>query len=582
MPHLSRYQTLSIKFNYTPNLWDIVVFLIILALFSVLAWGANQMSVPYQIGETLTISLDPWCLPGYAVRTIIRMLFALVLSLLFTFIVAPIAAKNKKAGRLIIPAIDILQSIPVLGILSITVVAFINLFPNSLLGAECAAIFAIFTSQVWNITLGFYQSMISVPKEFYEAADAFHLNFWQRFWRVDVPYSMPSLLWNTMASMSAGWFFVVASEAISVSNQNIWLPGIGSYIREAIVQADIHAVFYAIAAMFIVILFYDQLMFRPLLAWTEHFTSDRQEDHYKKPWFYRYLIKRLWFQYCLEGLYRIKDYFINARFLPKMHFRSQQPSTPAKPRISVITEWLWNVSLVIGIIFALLALINFITQTISFQEINRVFYLGGITTLKITVLIIVASLLWVPIGVWIGISPKLRAFFQPATQFVAAFPVNLIYPIIVTLIVEKNLNVEIWSTPLMILGTQWYILFNVIAGASAIPKKLQLTVKNLGVKRLLWWKKFILPAIFPYYITGATTAAAGCWNASIVADSLSWGEHNLTATGLGSYITEYTTFGDFPRIALGISVMCIYVIIINRLVWHKLYQLATKRFIMEQ
>jgi len=582
MPHTTRYQILSTKLSYTPNLWDVVVFLILLALLSVLAWGANQMAVPYQVGETITISLDPWNLPNYALRTVLRMFFALICSLLFTFIVAPIAAKNRSAGKLIIPAIDILQSIPVLGMLSITIVAFIKLFPGSLLGAECAAIFAIFTSQVWNMTLGLYQSLKMVPEELQDAGSVFHLKAWQRFWRIEVPFAMPGLLWNTMASLSAGWFFVVASEAISVSNQNIWLPGIGSYIREAINQADLNAVFYAIMAMFIVILLYDQLLFRPLLAWMGKFSTELQEEHERnQSWFYNFLTKRIWFQCCLESFSRGQELFLNPPFSRNKPAFQQPPSSPSKYNLSLIAEWLWNASLVVGIIIAALWLINFITQSVSFDEINRVFYLGAITAFKVAILIILASILWVPIGVWIGMNTRISAFLQPFTQFLAAFPVNLIYPIIVTLIVQFKLNVEIWSTPLMILGTQWYILFNIIAGTKAIPRDLKLATKNLGVKGWLRWKRLILPAIFPYYITGATTAAAGCWNASIVADTLSWGNHTFVATGLGSYIAQYTTEGDFPRIALGISVMCIYVIIINRLIWHKLYQLASKRFILE-
>src|SRR5579862_4377499 len=254
-----------------PNYWDMVALLLVLGVIAVLAWVAKQMAVPYELGQAIPISLDPHHLPGYALRTVLRMLVALFFSLLFTFTFATWAAKSKRAERIIIPLIDILQSVPILGFLSISVVGFIRLFPGSLLGPECAAIFAIFTSQAWNMALGFYQTVRSVPTELNEAANMFHLSAWQRFWRIDVPFSMPGLLWNMMMSMSAGWFFVVASEAVSVANQQIMLPGVGSYIAVAINAMDLHAIGYAILTMFVVILIYDQLLFRPLVAWADKF-----------------------------------------------------------------------------------------------------------------------------------------------------------------------------------------------------------------------------------------------------------------------------------------------------------------------
>jgi len=258
-----------------PNYWDLIALFIVFGIIMILARNALLMSEPYKLGQKIPISLDPIHLPGYALRTVLRMFIALFFSLLFTLTIATLAAKNKKAERIIIPFIDILQSVPILGFLSITVVAFIRLFPNSLLGPECAAIFVIFTSQAWNMALGFYQTVRSVPSELTEAATMFHLSAWQRFWRIDVPFSLPGLLWNTMVSMSAGWFFVVASEAIFVSHQQILLPGIGSYITVAIQSANMKAIGYAVLTMFIVILIYDQLLFRPLVAWSEKFRTEQ-------------------------------------------------------------------------------------------------------------------------------------------------------------------------------------------------------------------------------------------------------------------------------------------------------------------
>lgn len=576
MPEIVHYQTPKTGKGFH-NLPDATAFIIILGVLAALAYAANRISVPYQLGQQIAISLDPIHLPGYAANTVLRMLIALSFSFIFTLIVAPLAAKNRQAEKLLLPLIDILQSIPILGILSITVVAFIQLFPNSLWGPECAAIFAIFTSQVWNMTLSFYQSLRTIPIEFYDTSAIFHLSKWQQFWRIEVPFAAPGLIWNAMVSMSAGWFFVVASEAISVSNQEVLLPGIGSYIRVAIDNADLAAIFYAISTMFIVILIYDQLLFRPLLTWAERFRTGSEEDAaFSHTWFYKILVKARW----IKPIYTFLEFVLEFILNPPGFRTSTKPKFKKElhPFYGQLMVWSWNAVLIITMGLIALFLGEFIVKTISLAEILQVFYLGAITALKVAVLILLASVIWVPIGVWIGLHPKASYIIQPITQFLAAFPINLVYPLVVTGIVYYQLNVEIWTTPLMILGTQWYILFNIIAGATAIPKELRLVAKNLNVKGWLWWKRLALPAIFPYYVTGSMTAAAGTWNASIVADVLEWGNHKLVATGLGSYIVQHTTAGDFPRIALGIAVMCLYVLTINHLVWRKLYHIAIKRF----
>lgn len=578
MLNKAHYQSPKTGGGFKPNLWDIIAFIIILGSLGALAYAANQMQLPYHVGKPIEISLSPTKLPEYAVNTVLRMFIALFFSLLFTFIVAPLAAKNKQAEKLLIPLIDVLQSIPILGMLSITIVLFIQLFPNSYLGPECAAIFAIFTSQVWNMTLSFYQSLRNIPKEYIETANMFHLSAWQRFWKMEVPHAIPSLLWNTMVSVSAGWFFVVASEAISVSNQNIMLPGIGSYISIAIANANLSAIFYAILTMFLVILIYDQLLFRPLLTWADRFEAkDIDDTEVNRAWVYELLIKTQLLKIITKVADFIIDFFLNSRFFR----RPIKETLEISPLASRLAIFCWNTILVVGTLCSIVYLWRFITGVITLSEIQHVFYLGAITALKVTILIILASILWVPIGVWIGLHPNASQIIQPITQFIAAFPINLVYPLAVTGILYFHLNVQIWSTPLMILGTQWYILFNVIAGANAIPKDLRYVTQNFGVKGGLWWKKLALPAIFPYYVTGAMTAAGGCWNASIVADVLQWGNHRLVATGLGSYISQYTTIGDFPRIALGIGVMCFYVLVINRLVWRALYNFAASRFVLE-
>jgi len=556
-----------------PNLWDLVALPIVLGAIALIAWGGMAMSARYQIGEVLPISLDPWRLPAYALRTVLRMVCALVASLVFSLVYAAVAAKSRQGEKILIPILDILQSVPILGFLSITVTGFIALFPGRLLGVECAAIFAIFTSQAWNMTFSVYQSLRTVPSELIEAARMYHLSPWKRFWRLEVPHAIPSLVWNMMMSVSGGWFFVVASEAITVAGQTIMLPGIGSYIATAINQRDLAAIGYAVLVMFVVILLYDQLLFRPLLAWSRKFQADPSADQENvRPWFFVVLQRARLFDLVQAGVLeinRIIDDTLTALA------RRRRPSIERRPRPEF--DFLFDIVL-LGLAAAAAAwLITFIRQTVDLGEIGWVFVLGLVTAARVLVLIGMASLIWVPIGVAIGLRPHLADRIQPIVQFLAAFPANLFFPVAVVLILRFQLNPEIWLSPLMILGTQWYILFNVIVGTTALPQELQRAAQNLGVRRSLWWRRVMLPAIFPAYVTGAVTAAGGSWNASIVSEVVQWGDTTLTATGIGAYIARTTAEGDSARIALGIGVLCLYVLAFNRLLWHRLYDLAAER-----
>lgn len=561
-----------------PNYWDLAAIVLILSILVLIAWGIRQMGLPYQFGESISISLDPRHLPYYALLSVLRLVIALIFSLAFTFVFGTLAAKNKHAERIIIPLIDVLQSVPVLAFLSITIVGFIILFPGSRWGPECAAIFAIFTSQAWNIVLSFYQSLRTVPHDLHEAASMLHLSFWQRFWRLEVPFAMPGLLWNMMVSMSASWFFVVAAESITVANQHITLPGIGSYIALAVQQANKLGVLYAIITMLIVIVLYDQLLFRPLSNWSERFKFEQEAETYRNSaWLIQLFEQTKLMRRSSFWLSKFWDAFVNFRLFP------------VSKQIVYRKEHAWRRCMVVSsyslFLFALLVscfiLAKFVFSYVSFREGMHVVYLGLLTGTRVMILIILCSLLWVPIGVWIGLRPSMVELFQPIIQILAAFPANLFFPIVVMLIVKYHLNVEIWTSPLMVLGTQWYILFNVIAGASALPKEMQLVANNFNVTGWLKWKKIILPGIFPFYVTGAITAAGGAWNASIIAEAVNWGHTKLLATGLGAYITQQATAGDFPRLALGTAVMCLFVVFINRLVWKPLYNLAEERYRLE-
>jgi NitT/TauT family transport system permease protein len=557
-----------------PNAWDLVALPLVLGTLALLVWGGMAMGVHYHVGEALPLSLDPRYLPEYALRTVLRMGAALVASLLFTLLYAAVAAKSRQAEKIMIPVLDILQSVPILGFLSITVTGFIALFPGRLLGVECAAIFAIFTSQAWNMTFSLYQSLRTVPTELIEAARMYHLSPWQRFWRLEVPHAVPGLVWNMMMSVSGGWFFVVASEAITVSGQTILLPGIGSYIATAIDKRNLGAIGWAVLVMLVVILLYDQLLFRPLLAWSRKFGGElRTDEDNVRPWFLIVLQRAQVFDLVQSGLLALNrgiDYIIAAltRAAP-----TRRPPRSAGGRY----ERLFDAALLIAAAVGVVWIVVFIRRSVPIDEIGWSFVLGALTAVRVLVLIAVASVIWVPIGVWIGLQPRIADRAQPIVQFLAAFPANLFFPAAVVLILKFRLNPEIWLSPLMILGTQWYILFNVIGGITGLSAELRLAAGNLGVRRLLWWRRLILPAIFPAYVTGAVTAAGGSWNASIVSEVVQWGDTTLHATGIGAYIAQYTASGDAARIALGISVLCLYVLAFNRLLWRRLYDLAAER-----
>ncbi|HZX30727.1 MAG TPA: ABC transporter permease subunit [Rhodocyclaceae bacterium] len=556
------------------NRWDWALLPMVLALLVLLAYGGQQMATPYQVGEQIPLSLDPGNLPYYLLRTTLRMFIALGASLLFSCVFAALTTKYRVAEKVLVPILDILQSIPILGFLSITVTAFIALFPGNLLGVECAAIFAIFTSQAWNMAFSAYQGFRTVPAELTEAARVFQLSGWQRFWRLELPFAMPGLLWNMMMSMSGGWFFVVASEAISVSNQNIKLPGIGSYIALAIEQRDLGAIGWAIGTMLVGVLLYDQLFFRPLLAWADRFRFEETggataQDSWLLAWFRR--TERI--QGIAAAFGRLLERSFAAFRLPY-----DGTSVRARPKVRTNTpERIWDAVIAAALFYAVWTLVRFIHTEVGWSEVGRVFLLGCLTMLRVVVLIVLAAVVWIPVGVWIGMNPKLSERAQAAIQFLAAFPANLMFPAAVIVMVKFHLNPDIWLSPLMILGTQWYLLFNVIAGASTIPTELRYAAKNLGLKGPLLWRRYLLPAIFPSFVTGAITASGGSWNASIVAEYVTWGDTTLKAHGLGSYIAEMTAVGDFPRIALGIGVMCVFVMGFNHFVWRRLYRMAENR-----
>jgi len=560
--------------RHVPSWRDAAGTLLLLALMILLGMGAHQMLAPVAMAKTPHISLAPQALPGYALRTTLRMLAALTASLLFTFTYATAAAKSRHLRMVLIPLLDVLQSVPVLGYLSFTVVFFVSLFPHTQLGPELAAIFAIFTAQAWNMAFSFYQSLITVPIDLEEASRSFRFTGWQRFWRLEVPFAMPGLIWNMMMSMSGGWFYVVASEAISVGTIHFALPGVGSYVALAIANRSLSAVGWAIAAMTVAIALYDQLLFRPLVVWADKFRFEQTAAQVvPKSWvldlFRQAAIPRLILRPLGHGMDRVAC------------ARLRLPARPSWARTWKLPasgfEAAWYTALFAVVLLLGFELFEYARFSLSAKDFALALDHGLLTLLRVLVLIVLATVVWVPIGVAVGLRPKLAESVQPIAQFMAAFPANLLFPLAVYLIVRFSLAPKIWLSPLMILGTQWYILFNVIAGASAFPTDFREAAAIFRIRGWPWWREVMLPGIFPYYVTGAITASGGAWNASIVAEAVSWGTTKLNGGGLGAYIAEMTAAGDYARIALGVAVMSAFVVVINVLVWRPLYAYAERR-----
>ncbi len=562
-----------IKNRLVPGHWDVLAFLLVITFFIYLAEAAHGLIQPLARLEATPISLDPGALVGYSARTALRMLIAMACSLVFTFTYATLAAKSRRAEMVLVPLLDILQSVPILSF-SILIVFFLHLVPGRVAGAEMAAIFLIFTSQAWNMAFSFYQSLRSIPDELQEVSRSFHLSPWMRFWRLEVPFAMPPLIWNMMMSMSGGWFFVVVSEAITVGNTTITLPGVGSYIALAIQQRSVSAIGYAIAAMFVVILIYDQLLFRPLIASADWFRLEQEAGLTASRSWALTMMRRSRLLSVLAKLF--------AAILKAGTRAGRRPSVRRQSVASGNPGWLgdslWYALILVVGAGALWKTATFVLSGVRPGEIGHVVVLGIITLLRVVVLIAAASLVWVPIGIWIGLRPRVARIAQPIAQFLAAFPAVLFFPVVVSGIVALRLNPNIWLSPLMILGTQWYILFNVIVGATALPGDLRYVGENLRLRGWLWWRRIGLPAVFPYYLTGAITASGGSWNASIVAEVAVWGREKLTATGLGSYIATATDAGDYRRMALGTVLMSLYVVLINRFFWRPLYNSAERKF----
>ncbi len=556
-----------------PNQWDVIALALIFGAFLLVVHAGRGMVVPLPPSDSAPVTLAYAYLPYYALRTTLRMFAALACSLLFTILYATLAAKSRRAETVLVPLLDVLQSVPILGFLSFTVTFFLNLFPGSTLGPECAAVFAIFTSQAWNMAFSFYQSLRTVPADLTEVAVGFRLSGWQRFWQLETPFAVPGLIWNMMMSMSGGWFFVVAAEAITVGDTTIKLPGIGSYLAVAIEQRRLDAVGAAVVAVLVVILLYDQLIFRPIVTWAGKFRVELSaSQEVSSSWVLQVLQRTSWVRIAAEPFERAFEWFTSLRIdLPRIGFKADDRWTGR------VVDAVFYLALGLLALYAAAQTVRFVGATLDWRDLAETVGLTLLTMVRVVVLLALATLVWVPVGVWVGLRPRVAERVQPLAQFLAAFPANVVFPVAVVAVLALHLNPDVWLSVLIIFGTQWYIVFNVIAGAMAYPNDLREAARNFRITGWSWWRNVILPGIFPYYVTGALTASGGSWNAAIVAEYVKWGDDKVAAHGIGAYIARATEAGDFPRIVLGVAVMSVFVILFNRLLWRPLFGFAERR-----
>jgi len=574
---------------------DVVVLVGALALVAGLAWLSDGLTVSFGPGNLPVVTTDPVNLPYYAGRSLLRMFAALGASTLFAIGYGYAAAKSRRAERVLIPLLDVLQSVPVLGFLSITVTGFIALFRGSILGLEAAAVFAIFTSQAWNMAFSVYQSISTMPRDLAEAGRAYRLTRGQQLRRIELPVAATGLVWNGMLSMGGAWFFLVASEDISVNNQSFTLPGIGSFVGVAIDQRNLGAVAWAIVAMIVVVVLVDRLFWRPLVAWSERFKVEESEAGVVVESAVLDILRRSRLVARAVGLVRAaagaaRRSLATLRRRPtKGAGREAEPDgaadgaadgPAARPawRAALASDRAFDLALGAVLVVGGLALAAYIAGGVTGEDVGAVVVDGLLTFVRVAAVVALSAAVWLPVGVWIGLDPRISRVAQPIVQVASSFPANFLFPFVTIFLLRTGFPIEVGSVLLMALGAQWYILFNVIAGAMAIPNDLREAAATLRLSRRLRWRSLILPAIFPAFVTGAITAAGGAWNASIVAEIVSWGPDTLAARGLGSYIARATAVGDFPATFLGIAVMALFVVGLNRLFWRRLYVLAETRF----
>ena len=550
---------------------------IVIFLMAVLLYGGARLA--FASPTIITgpqISLSPSALPWYTLLSVGRMLAAYCLSLLFTLTYGRAAAYNRRAEAVLMPLLDVLQSVPILSFLPVVLLSLSAILPQRI-ATELAAIVLIFTSQAWNMTFGWYQSLTTVPTELREASSIFRLNQWMRFKSLELPFATIGLIWNSVMSWAGGWFFLMAAEIFTVGSRDFRLPGLGAYLQEAANQGDFRSIAFGLAALILTIVALDQLIWRPLLAWSDRFKVETVEsDQPPTSWFYDLIQTSKLFLWIVALFEKIGERF-DRWMIRRSPMVARLNEDDSKPDWKMIPFFI-----VIGIVMLYggyrAALMLSMIPNQQWGQIG----LGVIATLlRVSVSLVIALAWTIPVGVAIGTNRRVASVLQPIVQVTAAVPATAIFPVILLFFINLPGGLNIAAIFLMLMGTQWYLLFNIIAGASAIPQDLKYTASLLQLSNWERWRTLILPALFPYIITGSITASGGAWNASIVAEYVHFGGQTMFATGIGSLISQATANGDYPLLLASTLCMVLAVILANRLFWRRMYKAAEERYRME-
>jgi NitT/TauT family transport system permease protein len=585
-----------------PEAWgaDIFFLLLIAAIVGGLTNLGHQVSSPFR--ERLDISLSLWALPKYTALSLGRGFAAYVLSLLFTLVYGTIAAHNRRAEKLMLPALDVLQAIPVLGFLPGLVLAMVRLFPTREMGLEIACVVMIFTAQAWNMTFSFHGSLRGIPLPLREVAAVQRLSWWKTFRLLEVPAAMIGLVWNSMMSMAGGWFFLTVNEAFTLGDRDYRLPGIGSYMNEAInafdpgVWATWKPILGAIIAMIIMIVAVDQLFWRPIVVWSQRFKLEDQGGETPQSWVLNILTHSRLFQW-MHTLSRRRHE--DAGPTPALPLESRAaavagpkplesgppPRRTASELARLVLRWLVVLACILAALWGAWVMIQLLIRLpYRYDPVNHSDWISVFLALlasfvRTTSAVVIGAAWTLPVGILIGLSPTWSRRLQPIIQVVASFPAPMLFPLVTLGLAAAHVPFTAGCVALMLLGAQWYILFNVIAGASAIPHDLIEVASVYRMSRYERWVRLYIPCVFPYLVTGLITAAGGAWNATIVSEIVSIKGHDtLSAFGLGWLISEATTRANFSLLAAGIVTMAVFVVLLNRFFWKRLYRVAEERY----
>lgn len=550
---------------------------VLLAFGVVLCLGIRLAMGSPEVVRGPEINLSPGVLPYYLSLSLGRMAAAYILSLLFSLIYGSLAAKHRIAEKVLLPLLDVLQSVPILSFLPVVLLSLSAVLPEKV-AVEVSAVILIFTSQAWNLTFAWYQSLTTIPGDLKEASTIFQLNFWLRFKKLELPFAAISLIWNSMMSWAGGWFFLMAAEIFTAGNRDFRLEGVGSYLQMAADAGDLQALAWGLGALVGTIVILDQLVWRPLLAWGQRFKLGMVEELPVTSWFYNVLRSSHLVDRLYERIMRPLSRFLDARFSKKPSEGKIQRSRNLGRRHLVV--YLFGAIVIVGLLFEAFQAV-LLLLSVSRTDLNRILLGLLATSLRVMTALLIAAVWTVPLGVAIGTNRRLASWLQPVVQVTASLPATALFPVVLLVVLKLPGGLNLGAVLLMLMGTQWYLLFNVIAGASAIPQDLHYTASLMQLSRWQRWRTLILPALFPYIITGAITASGGAWNASIVAEYVQFGGETLFTTGVGSLIAQATAGGDYPLLLASTLGMVLAVVTINRMVWRRFYRLAEEKYRMD-